>query len=496
MVRLACIDVPELPLQLLLLRHPEWRYQPACVVEQDRPQAQLLWVNEVARQAGVLPGMRFSAALGLAAGLKAEVVDHINILQMVTQLGTCLYRHSPEVEIAKEPGVFWLGVRGLGKIYPTPAAWAKAVHNEVAAKLFVSKVVVGFSRFFTYAIACVSPPGIRILRTAESEKNAAFAVPLNRLAASLGISATVRDTLHLLGINTLWDLSKLPGGEILERFGCALHTLHRLVSDSEYDPTKPQTQISGWTEPPHTWHPEEPLVQTVILDSPDENTERLLFLVKRLLDSLLLTLASKHQAVSCISLHLGLDRKKERVERLTPALPTLDSSVLLALVRLRLEGAQLEAGVVEVGIEVVGVDAPTEQLHLYQHSQRDLGAAAIALARIRAWLGEKAVICHQLRDGHLPEANFTETPVGQLRESTPNPRRDRILIRRIYKKPKPARLDKITEDALSGPFVVAGGWWKKAVHREYYFVETNQETIDWVYFDKERNQWFVHGTVE
>lgn len=90
MVRLACIDVPELPLQLLLLRHPEWRYQPACVVEQDRPQAQLLWVNEVARQAGVLPGMRFSAALGLAAGLKAEVVDHINILQMVTQLGTAI----------------------------------------------------------------------------------------------------------------------------------------------------------------------------------------------------------------------------------------------------------------------------------------------------------------------------------------------------------------------------------------------------------------------
>lgn len=496
MDRLACIDVPELPLQLLLLRHPEWRFQPACVVEQDRPQAQLLWVNEVARQAGVLPGMRFAAALSLASGLKAEEVDHVSILQMVTQLGMCLYQHSPEIEIAREPGVFWLGVRGLGKIYSSPAIWAKTIQKEVASKSFVSKIVVGFSRFFTYAVACISPPGIRIFRTPESERTAALAVPLNRLATSLGISAAVRDALHLLGVHTLGDLSKLPGGELLARFGYELYTLHQLVTDSECTPTKPPIQIAGWTEPPRTWHHEEPLTKTVILDSPDENAERLLFLIKQLLDSLLLTLAAKRQAVSVLLLRFELDRKGEKVERLTPAVPTLESSVLLDLVRLRLEGVQLEAGVVEVGVEVVGVDAPVEQLHLFRQSQRDLGAAMLALARLRAWLGEKAVVCHQLREGHLPEANFTETFMERLGEPNPHPRRDRVLVRRIYKKPKPINLDNKNINSLRGPFVIAGGWWRKTVHREYYFVETKQGAIDWMYFDRERHRWFIHGTVE
>ena len=50
-VRLGCVDLPAFPLQLLLRRHPEWRAYPAAVVDQDKPQGLLLWVNENAREA-------------------------------------------------------------------------------------------------------------------------------------------------------------------------------------------------------------------------------------------------------------------------------------------------------------------------------------------------------------------------------------------------------------------------------------------------------------
>ena len=43
--RVACIDLPALPLQLLLRRRPDWRRLPAAVVAEDNPQAPLLWVN-------------------------------------------------------------------------------------------------------------------------------------------------------------------------------------------------------------------------------------------------------------------------------------------------------------------------------------------------------------------------------------------------------------------------------------------------------------------
>ena len=66
MDRLACIDLFAFPLQLLFRRHPEWASKPAAVVEADKPQARILWLNEAARTQGVLPGMRYAAGLSLA----------------------------------------------------------------------------------------------------------------------------------------------------------------------------------------------------------------------------------------------------------------------------------------------------------------------------------------------------------------------------------------------------------------------------------------------
>jgi protein ImuB len=69
--RLACVDLPAFPLQLLLRRHPDWAGYPAAVVAEDKPQGLVLWVNEKAREFGVLPGLRYAAAFSLAATFRA-----------------------------------------------------------------------------------------------------------------------------------------------------------------------------------------------------------------------------------------------------------------------------------------------------------------------------------------------------------------------------------------------------------------------------------------
>ena len=71
MDRMACVDLPAFPLQLLLRRHPDWREHPVAVVDCDKPQGKILWVNERARAQRILPGMRYAAALSLAARLRA-----------------------------------------------------------------------------------------------------------------------------------------------------------------------------------------------------------------------------------------------------------------------------------------------------------------------------------------------------------------------------------------------------------------------------------------
>src|SRR5262245_22986763 len=72
-------------------------------------------------------------------------------------------------------------------------------------------------------------------------------------------------------------------------------------------------------------------------------------------------------------------------EQIRPAVPTLDSSQILDLVRLRLESMQFSAGVAEIVLEAEACAATVEQLRLFsERPARDLDAANRALARLRA----------------------------------------------------------------------------------------------------------------
>ena len=102
---LACVDLPAFPLQLLLRRQPEWAFYPAAIVAEDKPQGLILWVNDKARGAGVLPGLRYAAAFSLASGLRVAEVSTAEIDKGVVALTQQLMRFSPEVEPAtEEPG--------------------------------------------------------------------------------------------------------------------------------------------------------------------------------------------------------------------------------------------------------------------------------------------------------------------------------------------------------------------------------------------------------
>ena len=63
----ACVDIGSFLLQLLLRRHPDWHDRPAAVVSEDKPLGIVVSVNRPARAAGVRVGMRYAAALSLAA---------------------------------------------------------------------------------------------------------------------------------------------------------------------------------------------------------------------------------------------------------------------------------------------------------------------------------------------------------------------------------------------------------------------------------------------
>ena len=509
MDRMACVDVPALPLQLLMRRHPGWAAQPAAVVDRDRPQGVIRWVNEAARRAGVLPGMSYAAGLSLAGALRAAEMPPGDVEAGVAAIAGLLRRFTPGIEPSgAHPGVFWLDASGLQPLFASLMDWARGVRAHLRAAGFRGRVVVGFTRFGTYALARAGGEadrrgpdrGVAVLGDAAAERQAASRVPLRRL----DVDPALCDALDKLGVRTLGAFLRLPAAGIRRRFGREAHRLHRQAAGDLIVPFQPAPAV-------------EPLARHLDLDAPETDVQRLLFRVKQALDPLLGVMAARQEALAGLELRLRLDApaaapRDERVERIRPAAPTLDVRQVLNLVHLRVEGLTLSAGVIEIDLTVSPARATREQLRLFQEeTRRDLRAADRAVARIRAEFGDGAVVRAVLADGHLPEAAFAWLPLDRVVRPVPAsaPAVVRPLVRRLFVAPRRVRSprqrelnDRVSRDlhgqaaGMCGPYVVSGGWWRTPIHREYYFAGAGGRAWSWIYYDRRRRAWFLQGAVE
>ena len=491
MDRLACVSLPALPLQLLLRRHPEWVTCPVAVVAEDRPHGLICYVNAPAYRAGVRPGLRYAAGCSLTPDLRAGAISPSEIDEAVETITKRLRYFTPEVEPSvKEPGVFWLNGAGLTRLYPSHEAWARLIAVDLNGMGFRATVVVGFTRFGTYAVA-KAQNGIVVLDNPVDERVAARQVQLEYLE----IDPDLLNTLMKLGVTTVGAFLALPAGGLLTRFGEAAYRLHRMASGELWTPLQPLK-------------PQEPIRQRLILDDPETDAMRLLFRLKGLLHPLLQTLAVRGEVLAGLTLQFRLDGGEWCEERICPAAPTLDPVQILDLVRLRLETIKLLSGVIEIELTASTVLALAEQHRLIvERPRRDQEAANRALARIRATFGDEAVGRVRLADGHLPEASFRWEPLEQglgvrgegsgSQSAIRNPQSEtakRSLVRRIFARPIPLRLP--PDSTRHGPYIVSGGWWGRETHRDYYFAETRRGELLWVYYDQSRHNWFLHGTVE
>jgi protein ImuB len=495
MDRMACVDLPSFPLQLLLRRHPDWRARPAVVVDADKPQGVVLWVNERARSFRILPGMRYAAALTLADDLRATIVPSDELERAIRSIVKRLVRFTPGVEPSDdEPGVFWLDASGLERLHDSLSRWAELILTDLRQVGLRATVAVGFSRFGTYA-AARSKRGVVAFRNRKEEHAVARLVPLDRLR----LPPAVRDTLRKLGIATVGGFLDLPPAGLEKRFGAGIRRLHRLATDALQVPLQPS-------------RPEPPVIQRLHLDHPETNVARLMQVIERLLHPLLETLASRCRVLAGVHVGFRFEHLGDHIEHVRPASPTLDAAQLFQLIRLRLEAIRkLPDGVVEVVLMADGVADAKEQRGLFtERPRRDLAAANRALARVRAELGNDTVVHARLREGHLPEGSFTWEALAGVAASRPREVAVGQLVRRIYNRPIPLPsrsrqepdgwmlrgLEQGPVVRVQGPYVVAGGWWNRKVQREYHFAETQKGDLLWIFYDRARRRWFLHGRVE
>lgn len=549
---LACVELPAFGLQLLLTTRPGWRVLPAVVIDEDRPQGTVLAANAQARALGVHPGQRYAHALGLSRELRAAVVPPPTMGAGVAHIVAILRDFSPHIEPSpEEPGVLWLDTSGLSSLYGSLSSWALAVAERLAEEGFIGFIATGFSRFGTYASAkslqaerrddpLVHADRIRVVTSPEAERDLAAAVPLDYLR----LPPRLRERLGLLSIRTLGELAQLPRAGLVRRFGPEVMDLVARLTGEREAPLQPTPEAGR-------------LIARRLLDYVEHDTTRLLSHAEALLDELWPSLTRHDRRVAALTLTLGREGRRGESggsvretlledHHLRPAVPTRERALLLDLARLRLEAltparapasarAPAASGFVLVALELhdaaaeaeQGLVFPVQPLQPHQaqpgaRSGRDPAAAARALARIAAELGESRVALIAPRDGHLPRTRQALVALSQGPLPAPEPAPllgDPPLIRRLHRSPEPmpprprdlksgrndgwpARLPAqgpLVE--VSAPSIVSGGWWGGAggarheVHREYFYAETRRGDLVWIYYDRRRRRWLEEGEV-
>lgn len=521
--RIACLEIAQLPLQLLLAQHPEWAEQATVVVDADKPQGIITATNAAARRSGILPGMRYAQALSLARELRAGTVSAAHIQESRKAIVRLLRQFSPRIDAhsslqgdaqrppqaasgeappnAQDCGSFFIDASGLQRIYPSLEYWARAIHAKLQRLSLRAALVIGHERFSVYALAKAlsqkeERPGSLIFGdgeqdgTREDEQRRALAVPLTVLA----LEPKTRALLSKLGVHTVGALLALPEAGLRDRFGPQVFAFAQLGKgrrSAVFQTTQEQA----------------PVMATVTLDDAVGDCEQLLFIIKRALHPLLMQLAERGEAAAGLSFVLTFERGAnakfgaQREEAITPAEPSLNTALLLDLIRLRLQALWSEApqAVSSLCLTLASARATREQLGLFVEThKRDLRAAERAFARLRAERGADAVLVARLRDGHFPEQRFAWAPLSRV--SSPSPRTLPVgaapaglgLVRRFITQapPLPARRPHRNDgwllgglvlgsvDKLTGPFLLCD---HLGTQRDYYFAHTQRGDVLWVY---------------
>ncbi|MCK4775673.1 MAG: hypothetical protein KAT30_12830, partial [Candidatus Krumholzibacteria bacterium] len=345
---------------------------------------------------------------------------------------------------------------------------------------------------------------ITVFESPDDEQSHARALPIARM----GFPPDLRDALAQLAITTLGGFINLPEDGIRKRFGNEAYGIYKMARDELFSPIESNV-------------PEDPFMERTILDHPVSSVERLMAVMEKMLDAIFVLMHKRNRLLAAVSISLVLDNGEKRNEFLRPAAPTLEATQILRLITLRLQTISLLSGVVDISVYAEGVSATQKQLELFaQKPQRDFQAAERAFAQLRAEFGDRAVMRARLRDGHLPEACYEWEPMDKLSAPAPRKVKARHLVRRIFARSMAllswarhqgdgrlpliaaphrteARTGRLAMDGSDtvGPYIVSGGWWRRRVHREYYFVRSPQGRWLWVYYDKRRKQAFVQGAI-
>jgi protein ImuB len=290
--------------------------------------------------------------------------------------------------------------------------------------------------------------------------------------------------LHLLasiGVRDTAALLKLPRTGLARRIGTeTLAALDRLLG-LRADPRR-------WYRPPLRF-----MRHLDLLDELDD-TERLVFPLRRLIGEFARYLAARDTGVQQFRLELLHDRRADApATALDIALsqPGRDETLLLRVLRERLAVLQLPSAVRGLRITADRFATPGARQHdLFDRRAQTNDEADAALDRLRARLGDAAVWRPALVDDHRPERAWrATTAIDTTNPSAPLPTAPRPLW--LLREPRRLHRPPPVESAVER---IESGWWDNHdMRRDYFCCQLSDGTRAWICNDHVDGQLYLHG---
>ena len=452
-------------------------------------------------------------------------VDQDDLSRDPVPMATALLAASPRIAVAA-PGLWRADARGWerrgGDIALAHALWVSA-SGTGASRVGIGVADVPVAADAAAEIAVGRAERVLMVPSDDTQRF------LSGLPVSaLPLSDTFHETIRALGLRRAGDLTAHSREELEARFGPEGIHAHRLACGEDDRVFR-------------SLRSEAPPEATLALEPPAESLEPLLFVLRHLLARVCDDLAGIGRAAARIEIEMTLEGGERSTALVSPARPTRREGLLhdlgrAALERAGEEGGQLSAPVTELVIRVIRSAAPdARQGDLFVTEWRDPMAAAAALSRLRARLGEDGVVWPAPRMDRRPETHNAWRPVEMqvvsvgdrvIRErgreqSAESPDDSGVGDRpgdlagipgvlRLLPDPMPVQVKtmdgrpvelrdagKTRDIAMAeGPERLSGDWWKDPYRREYFRVCTVDGEFLWLYREIRRTGdplWWLHG---
>jgi protein ImuB len=505
-MRLACVHVPQLALQAILRRDPERRNEPVALAEKPGERAAILAASELARRAGVRPGMTTAQARAVSSallGAKNLVVipqSPTDTAAASAALADVGYGFAPRVQ--SEGDLLFLEIGDLEQLYPQGE---RAVAQAIAAQAARVGLTVQVAIASSAAVARVAAQAADIAVVPAGLQGArAFLAPLpveTALAAGVPgeLAAETRELGERLprwGIRTLGAVAALPADEVTVRLGRAGAWLHALASGRAEETFTPRL-------------PPDALEEATDLDYPIYEIEPLAFVLRGLLDRALARLTCRGMACAGLGLRLKLDPKGYDVREIQLAAPSREAATLLQLVRLDLARRPPPAPVVGLAALVLPARVRASQLDLWRPAGPAPEKLAATMARLGALVGPENVGAPALVDSFREEAVALQSyePGAAFDGGAAGSAEPRLGFRR-FRPPRPLEvlMDRDGPAALraaqlvarvlvaAGPYRSSGEWWSEEVFsRDYWDVHASDGAVYRLHQERRSGAWFLDG---